>query len=183
MGGKIIGIDLGTTNSCIAVMENGNPKVIENKEGRRTTPSVVCYDGNEIKVGEVAKRQSVTKPKDTIYAAKRLIGRRYDDETVKKDIEMVPYSIIKAENGDAWIQVGNKKLSPQQIAAQVLMKLKSDAEAYLGHEVKDAVKRLKMLVGSLGLMSCALLTNPLPLLWRMVLIRSMAVIPPLLSTI
>ncbi len=135
---KIIGIDLGTTNSCVAIMEGGKPKVIENKEGRRTTPSVVSYD-NEIKVGEVAKRQSVTKPKDTLYTVKRLIGRRFKDEAVQKDIKMVPYKIIEAENGDAWLEVGGKKLSPQQVSAQILMKLKNDAEAYLGHEVKEAV--------------------------------------------
>lgn len=139
MASAIIGIDLGTTNSCVAVMEGGKPKVIENKEGRRTTPSVVSYDSNEIKVGEVAKRQSVTKPKDTLYAVKRLIGRRFKDDAVQKDIKMVPYKIIEAENGDAWLEVGGKKLSPQQVSAQILMKLKSDAEAYLGHEVKEAV--------------------------------------------
>ncbi|BBB15623.1 chaperone protein DnaK [Candidatus Rickettsiella viridis] len=136
---KIIGIDLGTTNSCVAIMEGGKPKVIENKEGRRTTPSVVSYDSNEIKVGDVAKRQSVTKPTDTIYAVKRLIGRRFEDEAVQKDIKMVPYKIIKAENGDAWVEAGSKKLSAQQVSAQILMKLKSDAEAYLGHEVTEAV--------------------------------------------
>ena len=136
---KIIGIDLGTTNSCVAIMEGGKPKVIENKEGRRTTPSVVSYDSNEIKVGEVAKRQSVTKPKETLYAVKRLIGRRFKDDAVQKDIKMVPYKIIPADNGDAWLEVGNKKLSPQEVSAQILMKLKRDAEAYLGHEVKEAV--------------------------------------------
>ena len=136
---KIIGIDLGTTNSCVAIMEGGKPKVIENKEGRRTTPSVVSYDSNEIKVGEVAKRQSVTKPKETLYAVKRLIGRRFKDNKVQKDIKMVPYKIIPADNGDAWLEVGNKKLSPQEVSAQILMKLKRDAEAYLGHEVKEAV--------------------------------------------
>lgn len=136
---KIIGIDLGTTNSCVAIMEGGKPKVIENKEGRRTTPSVVSYDGNEIKVGEVAKRQSVTKPEKTFNAIKRLIGRRFEDATVQKDIKMVPYKIIAANNGDAWVEVANKKLSPQEVSAQILMKLKRDAEAYLGHEVKEAV--------------------------------------------
>lgn len=136
---KIIGIDLGTTNSCVAIMEGGKPKVIENKEGRRTTPSVVSYDSSEIKVGEVAKRQSVTKPNDTLYAVKRLIGRRFKDEAVQKDIKMVPYKIIESENGDAWLEVGGKKFSPQQVSAQILMKLKADAEAYLGHEVTEAV--------------------------------------------
>ena len=132
---KIIGIDLGTTNSCVAIMEGGKPKVIENKEGRRTTPSVVSYDSNEIKVGEVAKRQSVTKPKETLYAVKRLIGRRFKDDAVQKDIKMVPYKIIPADNGDAWLEVGNKKLSPQEVSAQILMKLKRDAGAYVGHDV------------------------------------------------
>jgi molecular chaperone DnaK len=136
---RIIGIDLGTTNSCVAIMENGKPKVIENKEGRRTTPSIVSYDSNETKVGEVAKRQSVTKPKETLYAVKRLIGRRFKDDAVQKDIKMVPYKIIEAENGDARLEVAGKKLSPQQVSAQILMKLKTDAEAYLGHEVKEAV--------------------------------------------
>ncbi len=136
---KIIGIDLGTTNSCVAIMEGGKPKVIENQEGRRTTPSVVSYDSNEIKVGEVAKRQSVTKPGETLYAVKRLIGRRFKDDAVQKDIKMVPYKIIPADNGDAWLEVGSKKLSPQEVSAQILMKLKRDAEAYLGHEVKEAV--------------------------------------------
>jgi molecular chaperone DnaK len=120
-------------------MEGGKPKVIENKEGRRTTPSVVSYDSNEIKVGEVAKRQSVTKPKETLYSVKRLIGRRFTDNAVQKDIKMVPYKIIPADNGDAWLEVGNKKSSPQEVSAQILMKLKRDAEAYLGHEVKEAV--------------------------------------------
>ncbi|MES2141575.1 MAG: molecular chaperone DnaK [Pseudomonadota bacterium] len=139
MASAIIGIDLGTTNSCVAVMEGGKSKVIENKEGRRTTPSVVSYDSNEIKVGEVAKRQSVTKPKETFYAVKRLIGRKFKDDAVQKDIKMVPYKIIEAENGDAWLEVGGKKLSPQEVSAQILMKLKKDAEAYLGHEIKEAV--------------------------------------------
>lgn len=137
-GAKIIGIDLGTTNSCMAIMEGTKPKVIENKEGRRTTPSVVNY-GDEIKVGDIAKRLSTTQPKETLYAVKRLIGRRFDDKEVQKDIKMVPYKIIKADNGDAWVEVGDKKLSPQEVSAQILMKLKRDAEAYLGHEVKEAV--------------------------------------------
>lgn len=135
----IIGIDLGTTNSCMAIMEGGKPKVIDNKEGRRTTPSIVSFDHNEIKVGEVAKRQSVTKPAETIYAVKRLIGRKFEDDAVQKDIKMVPYKIAPAKNGDAWVEVNGKKLSPQEVSAQILMKLKRDAEAYLGYEVKEAV--------------------------------------------
>lgn len=135
----IIGIDLGTTNSCMAIMEGGKPKVIDNKEGRRTTPSIVSFDQNEVKVGEVAKRQSVTKPQETIYAVKRLIGRKYDDAAVQKDIKMVPYKIVPAKNGDAWVEVNGKMLSAQEVSAQILMKLKKDAEAYLGYEVKEAV--------------------------------------------
>lgn len=135
----IIGIDLGTTNSCMAIMEGGKPNVIDNKEGRRTTPSIVSFDHNQIKVGEVAKRQSVTKPAETIYAVKRLIGRKYEDDAVQKDIKMVPYKIVPAKNGDAWVDVNSKKLSPQEVSAQILMKLKRDAEAYLGYEVKEAV--------------------------------------------
>lgn len=138
---KIIGIDLGTTNSCVAVMEGDKVRVIENAEGDRTTPSIVAYlDNDEILVGQPAKRQAVTNPKNTIYASKRLIGRRFDEEVVKKDQGIVPYSIIRADNGDAWIEVlGNKKLAPQQVSAQVLMKMKKTAEDYLGHPVTEAV--------------------------------------------
>src|SRR5579872_2293487 len=139
---KIIGIDLGTTNSCVAVMEGDKIRVIENAEGFRTTPSVVAYlDNDETLVGEPAKRQAVTNPTNTIYAAKRLIGRRYDEEVVKKDKEIVPYKIIRADNGDAWVEVldGKKKLAPPQISAQVLMKMKKTAEDYLGHPVTEAV--------------------------------------------
>lgn len=140
MAGKIIGIDLGTTNSCVAVMEGGKPKVIDNSEGDRTTPSVVAYtDDGQILVGKVARRQAITNPKNTIYAIKRLIGRRFSDDIVQKDIKMVPYKIIAADNGDAWVEVGGKKLSPQQVSAQILIKMKKTAEAYLGHEVKEAV--------------------------------------------
>jgi len=136
----VIGIDLGTTNSCVAVMEGGKARVIENAEGYRTTPSIVAYlDNNEVLVGEPAKRQAVTNPKNTIYAAKRLIGRRYDEEVVRKDMEIVPYKIIKADNGDAWIEADGKKLAPQQVSAQVLMKMKKTAEDYLGHAVTEAV--------------------------------------------
>ena len=137
---KIIGIDLGTTNSCLAVVEGQQPKVIENAEGGRPTPSVIGYsDESEILVGTPAKRQAVTNPEKTLYAIKRLIGRRFDDDVVKKDMDMVPYEIIKADNGDAWVKVDDKKLAPPQISAEVLKKLKKTAEEYLGHEVKEAV--------------------------------------------
>jgi molecular chaperone DnaK len=137
---KIIGIDLGTTNSCVAVMEGKQPKVIENAEGQRTTPSVVAYlDNGEILVGAPAKRQAVTNPQNTLYAVKRLIGRKFDDPEVQKDIHLMPYKIIKAENGDAWIEVNGRKLAPQQVAAEVLRKMKKTAEDYLGEPVSDAV--------------------------------------------
>ncbi|MDX1901657.1 MAG: molecular chaperone DnaK [Gammaproteobacteria bacterium] len=138
---KIIGIDLGTTNSCVAVMEGDKVRVIENAEGDRTTPSIVAYlDNDEILVGQPAKRQAVTNPANTIYAAKRLIGRRFDEEVVKRDKEIVPYKIIRADNGDAWIEVSNnRKLAPPQVSAQVLMKMKKTAEDYLGHPVTEAV--------------------------------------------
>ena len=137
---KIIGIDLGTTNSCLAVVEGQQPKVIENAEGGRTTPSVIGYsDENEVLVGTPAKRQAVTNPEKTLYAIKRLIGRRFDDDVVKKDMDMVPYEIMKADNGDAWVKVDDKKLAPPQISAEVLKKLKKTAEEYLGHDVTQAV--------------------------------------------
>ena len=137
---KIIGIDLGTTNSCVSVMENGKPKVIENAEGARTTPSIVAYtEDNEILVGAAAKRQAVTNPKNTLFAIKRLIGRRYDEDMVQKDIQMVPYSIIKADNNDAWVEVRDKKIAPPEISAQVLKKMKKTAEDYLGEPVTEAV--------------------------------------------
>jgi molecular chaperone DnaK len=137
---KIIGIDLGTTNSCVAIMEGGKPKVIENSEGARTTPSVVAYtEDGEILVGAPAKRQAVTNAKNTIYAVKRLIGRRFEDPEVQKDIKLMPYKIVRADNGDAWIEVRGKKISPQEVSAQVLRKLKKDAEAYLGETVTEAV--------------------------------------------
>ena len=137
---KVIGIDLGTTNSCVSVMEAGQPKIIENSEGARTTPSIIAYmEDGEILVGATAKRQAVTNPQSTLYAAKRLIGRRFDDDVVKKDMDMVPYEIMKADNGDAWVKVGDKKLAPPQISAEVLKKLKKTAEDYLGHEVSEAV--------------------------------------------
>jgi len=135
---KIIGIDLGTTNSCVAVLESGKPKIIENSEGDRTTPSVVAYTDNETIVGQSAKRQAVTNPENTLYAIKRLIGRKFDGE-IKKEAESTPFKIIKANNGDAWVEVKNEKLAPQQISAQVLTKMKKSAEDYLGHEIKEAV--------------------------------------------
>ena len=138
--GKIIGIDLGTTNSCVAVLEGDNPKVIENAEGERTTPSVVAFtDDNETLVGRPAKRQAVTNPTNTLYAIKRLIGRTYDDPTTKKDIDTVPYQIVKADNGDAWVQVGDNKMAPPEISAKVLQKMKATAEDYLGEKVTEAV--------------------------------------------
>ena len=137
---KIIGIDLGTTNSCVAVVEGGKARVIENSEGERTTPSVVAYtDDGEIIVGRPAKRQAVTNPHNTLFAIKRLIGRRFDDDVVQKDIEMVPYKIIKADNGDAWVEVKGKKLAPPEVSAQVLKKMKKTAEDYLGEPVTEAV--------------------------------------------
>jgi molecular chaperone DnaK len=136
---KVIGIDLGTTNSCVAVIENGQPKVIENSEGARTTPSIVAYTKDEILVGASAKRQAVTNPKNTIYAAKRLIGRKFKEEAVQKDIGLMPYKITQSDNGDAWVEVNDQKLAPPQISAEVLRKMKKTAEDYLGHEVTQAV--------------------------------------------
>ncbi len=136
---KVIGIDLGTTNSCVAIMEGDKARVIENKEGDRTTPSIVAYTDDEVLVGQPAKRQAVTNPDKTLFAIKRLIGRRYEEDAVQKDIELVPYKIIKADNGDAWVEVNGKKLSPSEVSARILQKLKKDAEAYLGEEVKEAV--------------------------------------------
>ena len=136
---KIIGIDLGTTNSCVAVIENGTPKVIENSEGARTTPSIVAYTDNEILVGASAKRQAVTNPKNTVYASKRLIGRKFKEEAVQKDINLMPYEIIENANGDAWVKVKDEQLAPPQISAEVLRKMKKTAEDYLGHEVTQAV--------------------------------------------
>ncbi len=138
--GKIIGIDLGTTNSCVAIMENGKPKVIENAEGTRTTPSIIAYmEDGEVLVGAAAKRQAVTNPKNTLYAVKRLIGRRFEEPMVQKDIKMVPYSIVKAKNGDAWIKVRDREISAPEISAQILMKMKKTAEDYLGESVTEAV--------------------------------------------
>ncbi len=138
--GKIIGIDLGTTNSCVAVMEGGKPRVIESSEGDRTTPSIIAYaDDNEVLVGQSAKRQAVTNPANTLYAIKRLIGRRFKDKEVQKDIKMVPYNIVEADNGDAWVEVNGKKMAAPEISARVLMKMKKTAEDYLGEEVTEAV--------------------------------------------
>src|SRR5512142_558845 len=138
--GRIIGIDLGTTNSCVAVMEGGKPKVIENAEGARTTPSVVAYtEDGEILVGAPAKRQAVTNAKNTIFAVKRLIGRRFEEKEVQKDINLMPYKIVRADNGDAWVEIRGKKIAPQQVSAEILRKMKKTAEDYLGEEVTEAV--------------------------------------------
>jgi molecular chaperone DnaK len=138
--GRIIGIDLGTTNSCVAIMDGDKPKVIENAEGARTTPSIIAYtDDAEILVGQSAKRQAVTNPTNTLFAIKRLIGRRFEDDVVQKDIKMVPYKIVKADNGDAWVDVKGKKMAPPQISADILKKMKKTAEDYLGEEVTEAV--------------------------------------------
>ncbi len=136
---KVIGIDLGTTNSCVAVLDGSNTKIIENSEGDRTTPSVVAYANDEILVGQSAKRQAVTNPKNTLFAIKRLIGRQYADDVVQRDIKMVPYEIVKADNGDAWVNVNDQKMAPPQISAQVLKKMKKTAEDFLGEEVTEAV--------------------------------------------
>ena len=137
--GKVIGIDLGTTNSCVAVMEGDSVKIIENAEGTRTTPSIVAYKDDEILVGQSAKRQAVTNPNKTLFAIKRLIGRRFDDKVVQKDIGMVPYKIVKADNGDAWVEINDKKLAPPQVSAEILKKMKKTAEDYLGESVSEAV--------------------------------------------
>ncbi len=138
--GKIIGIDLGTTNSCVSILEGGKPRVIENAEGGRTTPSIVAYaDDNEVLVGQSAKRQAVTNPTNTLFAVKRLIGRRFEDDVVQKDIKMVPYKIVKADNGDAWVEAKGESMAPPQVSAEVLRKMKKTAEEYLGESVTEAV--------------------------------------------
>ena len=137
--GKIIGIDLGTTNSCVAVLDGEKTRVIENAEGDRTTPSIIAYTDDETLVGQSAKRQAVTNPHNTLFAIKRLIGRRFKDDVVQKDISMVPYKIIEADNGDAWVQVRDSKMAPPQISAEVLKKMKKTAEDYLGEPVTGAV--------------------------------------------
>ncbi|MCB1418979.1 MAG: Hsp70 family protein, partial [Notoacmeibacter sp.] len=137
---KVIGIDLGTTNSCVAVMDGKEAKVIENSEGARTTPSIVAFSGEgERLVGQPAKRQAVTNPEGTVFAVKRLIGRRYDDPTVEKDKKLVPYKIVKGPNGDAWVEVSGEKYSPSQISAMTLQKMKETAESYLGETITQAV--------------------------------------------
>ena len=138
--GKIIGIDLGTTNSCVSVLDGDQSRVIENAEGDRTTPSVVGYTADgEVLVGQSAKRQAVTNPTNTVFAVKRLIGRKFDDKVVQKDISMVPYTISKADNGDAWVEAGGENMAPPQVSAQVLMKMKKTAEDFLGESVSEAV--------------------------------------------
>ena len=138
--GRIIGIDLGTTNSCVSIMEGNTPRVIENSEGVRTTPSIVAYqEDGEVLVGASAKRQAVTNPKNTLYAVKRLIGRKFSEKEVQKDISLMPYSIVAADNGDAWVEVRGKKISAQQVSADILRKMKKTAEDYLGEPVTDAV--------------------------------------------
>ena len=140
---SIIGIDLGTTNSCVAVMDGGKPKVIENTEGDRTTPSVVAFsDDGEVLVGQSAKRQAVTNPHNTIFASKRLVGRKFDEDVVQRDLDLMPYKIVKAKNGDAWIEAGGKQMAPPEIAARVLQKMKQTAENYLGTEVTEAAVSL-----------------------------------------
>ena len=150
---NIIGIDLGTTNSCVAVMDGGAAKVIENSEGDRTTPSVVAFaEDGEVLVGQSAKRQAVTNPHNTVFAVKRLVGRKFDDQLVQRDIDLMPYSIVKADNGDAWVQgADNKRLAPPEISARVLQKMKQTAEDYLGGEVTEAVITV-----------CLLYTSPSP---------------------
>ena len=138
--GKIIGIDLGTTNSCVSVLEDGKARVIENSEGDRTTPSIVAFTkDDEVLVGQSAKRQAVTNPSNTLFAIKRLIGRKFKDDVVQRDIDMVPYKIVEADNGDAWVSANDKKMAPPEISARVLMKMKKTAEEFLGEEVTEAV--------------------------------------------
>ena len=138
--GKIIGIDLGTTNSCVAILDGDTARVIENAEGDRTTPSIIAYaDDGEILVGQPAKRQAITNPKNTLFAIKRLIGRRFEDDEVQRDLKIMPYAIAKADNGDAWVEVKGKKMAPPQISAEVLKKMKKTAEDYLGEPVTEAV--------------------------------------------
>ena len=171
---KIIGIDLGTTNSAVAVMEGDKIHVIENSEGARTTPSIVAYmDNGEVLVGATAKRQAVTNPKNTLFAVKRLIGRRFDDAEVQRDISLMPFSISRAENGDAWVSVlDGKKLAPQQVSAEVLRKMKQTAEDYLGETVTEAVITVPAYFND----SQRQATNRRLLLWLSVLIRPVRVI-------
>lgn len=136
---KVIGIDLGTTNSCLSIVDSKNPRIIENAEGGRTTPSVVAYTDDDILVGNSAKRQSVTNPENTIFAVKRLIGRKFKEDAVQKDIAQMPYKIVEADNGDAWVEANGNKKAPQQVSAEILRKIKSYAEDYLGETVSQAV--------------------------------------------
>ncbi|MDN5865269.1 MAG: Hsp70 family protein, partial [Gammaproteobacteria bacterium] len=137
---KIIGIDLGTTNSCVAIMEGGKPRVIDNSEGDRTTPSIVAFNKEgEVLTGQPAKRQAVTNPENTLFAIKRLIGRKFEDEMVQKDIDMVPYKIVQADNGDAWVEAQGKAMAPPEVSARILQKMKKTAEDYLGESVSEAV--------------------------------------------
>jgi len=136
---KVIGIDLGTTNSCLAIVDSKDPRIVENAEGGRTTPSIVAYTDDDILVGNSAKRQSVTNPENTIYAVKRLIGRKFKEDAVQKDIKQMPYKIVEADNGDAWVEVNGDKKAPQQVSAEVLRKIKSYAEDFLGETVSQAV--------------------------------------------
>src|SRR2546422_9386031 len=137
---KVIGIDLGTTNSCVAIMESGDPNVIANSEGSRTTPSVVAFsDSGERLVGQIARRQAITNPENTISAVKRLIGRRYDDPLVQKAMKVLPYKVVRADNGDAWVEIRGKRYSPAEISAFILQKMKQTAEEYLGEKVTEAV--------------------------------------------
>lgn len=139
MSNHVIGIDLGTVNSCVAVYDNGNYKIIENAEGTRTTPSIVTYTDTEVLVGASAKRQAVSNPKNTIFEVKRLIGRKFNDPAVQEEIKILPYTVVEAANGDAWVEVNGKALSPQQVSAEILRKLKQTAEEYLGCTVTNAV--------------------------------------------
>ena len=189
---KVIGIDLGTTNSCVAVIESGNSKVIENSEGARTTPSIVAYSTDEVLVGASAKRQAVTNPKNTIYAAKRLIGRKFKEQAVQKDIDLMPYEIMESKNGDAWVRAQGKELAPPQISAEVLRKMKKTAEDYLGEKVTQAVitvpayfndsqRQATKDAGKIaGLEVCVLLTSLLRQLLLMVLIKTTKQIAKLL---
>ena len=136
---KVIGIDLGTTNSCVAILDGAKSKVIENSEGNRTTPSVIAYTDEEVLVGQPANRQRVTNPENTVFAIKRLIGRRFEDKVVQKDINLMPFNIVQADNGDAWVGIKDKKLAPPQISAEILKKMKKTAEDYLGEKVTEAV--------------------------------------------
>ena len=166
---KVIGIDLGTTNSCVAIMEGGEAKVLENAEGTRTTPSMVAFtDSGERLVGQPAKRQAVTNPADTLFAIKRLIGRRFNDPLTKKDKDLVPYEIVEGDSGDAWVESAGNKYSPSQVSAFILQKMKETAESYAGETMIANVKRPKMRVKSPALMFCASSTNPLLRLWLMV---------------